>query len=214
MALRHDLIAHRRVQRSVQVVQQQRSGVAVGEPLEDQLGQLGEDVVTAPRAGRADDGDPFGEETTGDEPEDLRRRVVEPLRVVDDADQRLLLGDLGEQRQRCQADQEAVGRGARAQPEHRRQRIALRTGQPVEVIEHRHAELMQPAVGQLHLRLDARRRRDVPALDPIGHVAQQGALADAGLTAHDNDAAPAGARVRQQPVEHSHSLRRPSSFEG
>ena len=85
------------------------------------------------RARRAHDRDPLGEETAGDEPEDLGRGVVEPLRVVDDADERLLLGDLGEQRQRGQADQEPVGRRRRAQPEHRRERIALRIGQAVEV---------------------------------------------------------------------------------
>ena len=96
-------------------------------------------------------------------PENLRRGVVEPLRVVDDADERLLLGDLGEQRQRGQPDQEPVGRRAGAEPEHRGERIALRDGQAIESIQHRRAELMEPAVGQLHLRLDAHGRRDVPA---------------------------------------------------
>ena len=52
-------------------------------------------------------------EAAGDEAEDLRRRLVEPLRVVDDADQRLLLGHLGEQRQRGEPDQEAIGRRRR-----------------------------------------------------------------------------------------------------
>ena len=82
--------------------------------------------------------------------------VVEPLRVVDDADQRLLLGDLGQQRQRGEPDQEPVGRRAGAPAEHGRERVALRGGEPVEVIEHRGAELVEAAVGQLDLRLDAR----------------------------------------------------------
>ena len=103
--------------------------------------------------------------------------MVEPLRVVDDADQRLLLGDVGEQRQRGQADQEPVGRSAGAEAEHRRERVALRGGKRLEVLEHRRAELVQAAVGQLHLRLDAGRRGDVPAGDAAGDVAQQGALA-------------------------------------
>ena len=38
-----------------------------------------------------------------DEPEDLARGAVEPLRVVDEADQRLLVGDLGQQGQRRRA---------------------------------------------------------------------------------------------------------------
>ena len=129
-------------------------------------GRPGEDVVAAARPRGAHERDPLGEEPAGDEAEDLRRGVVEPLRVVDDADERLLLGDLGEQRQRREPDQEAVGCRRRAQPEHRRERVALRAGQPLEVLQHRRAELVQPAVGELHLRLDADGARDVPACDP------------------------------------------------
>jgi hypothetical protein len=40
------------------------------------------------------------------------------LGVLDDADQRLVLGDLGQQRQCRKADQEPVGRRAFAQAEH------------------------------------------------------------------------------------------------
>jgi hypothetical protein len=54
--------------------------------------------------------------------------VVEPLRVVDETGQRLLLGDLGEQRQRGQPHQEPAGRGTDAAAEHRRERVVLRSG--------------------------------------------------------------------------------------
>ena len=108
-------------------------------------------------SGGAHDRHALSEEPAGDERQDLRRRLIEPLGVVDDADERLLLGDVGEQRQRREPDQEAVWRGALAQPEHRRQRAALGRRQPLEVIEHGRTELMQPAVGQLHLRLDTHR---------------------------------------------------------
>ena len=113
MALRDDLVADRGIQRAVHVVQQQRARVAVAEPADRQLGEPGEDVVAAARPRGAHERDPLGEEAAGDEPEDLRRGVVEPLRVVDDADERLLLGDLGEQRQRGEPDQEPVGRRRR-----------------------------------------------------------------------------------------------------
>jgi len=39
----------------------------------------------------------------------LGRGGIEPLRVVDETQQRLLFGDLGEQGQRSQTDQKAVG---------------------------------------------------------------------------------------------------------
>ena len=116
-------------------------------------------------------------------------------------DERLLLGDLGEQRQRGKSDQEAVGRGAGAQPEHRRERVALRHGQSLELVEHGYAELMEAGVGKLHLRLDADGRRDVPAVDPVGEVAEQCALAHARLSPQDGDTAATGQRVGQEPVE-------------
>ena len=116
MALCDDLVADRGVERTVDVVEQQRARVAVAEPVDPELGQPAEDVVAHARARREHERDPLGEEPARDETEDLRRRVVEPLRVVDDADERLLLGDLGEQRQRGEPHQEAVGRRAGARP--------------------------------------------------------------------------------------------------
>ena len=200
-ALRDDLVADRGVQRAADVVQQQRARVGVAEPLEGQLGESGEDLVADARARGAHDRDPLGEEPAGDEAEDLHGGVVEPLRVVDDADERLLLGDLGQQRQGGEPDHEPVGRGAGAPAEHGRERVALRGGEPVEVIEHGGAELVEAAVGQLDLRLDADGPRNAPAADAVGQVAQQRALAHARLPAQDDDPAPTGERIGQELVE-------------
>ena len=147
----------------------------------DSSGSPDEHAVADARARRAHDSDPLGMETAGDETENLSGGVVEPLRVVDDADERLLLGDLGEQRQRGQPDQEPVGRSPRAQSEHRGERIALRIGQAIDSIHHRRAELMEPAVGQLHLGLDADSPGDVPARHSVGYVVEQSALPHARL---------------------------------
>ena len=57
---------------------------------------------------------PLGEETACDEADDLRGSLIKPLRIVDDADERLLLGDVGKQRQRGQSHQESLGHGADA----------------------------------------------------------------------------------------------------
>ena len=60
-----------------------------------------------------------------DEPEDLERGAVEPLRVVDEAEQRLLLGDLRASRlSAAEGDQEAVGRVAGREAERDAQRDA------------------------------------------------------------------------------------------
>ena len=127
--------------------------------------------------------------------------MIEPLRVVDDTGQRLLLGDLGDQRERGQPDQEPAGHRAGAAAEHRRERVPLRGGQPVQVVQHGRAELVQASVDQLHLRLDADGPCDVPASDLAGQVVQQRALAHARLAPQHGDPAPASERVGDKPVE-------------
>ena len=92
----------------------------------------------------------------------LRRRPIEPLCIVDDADERLLLGHLRQQAQHCQTDQKAVRCISRAEPERGTQRIALRPRQRVEPIQHLPAQLMQAGERKLHFGLDtcSRARRD------------------------------------------------------
>jgi hypothetical protein len=201
VTLHDDLIANGGIDGAGHAGQQQRASVAATEAADGKLGKSRENVVAGSRSRGAQDRDPLGEETAGHEPQDLRRGVVEPLRVIDDADQRLLLGDLGEQRQRGQPHQEPVGRGAGAAAEHRRECVALRSGQPAEMVQHRRAELVQAGIGQFHLRLHADRSRDVPADDPVRQVTEQRALAYARLAPQDDDPAAAGQRVGQQLVE-------------
>ena len=155
VAFRDDLVDDGRVERAVHVAQQQPPCVAVPEAADRQRGQPGQHAGFGPRAGRVHQRDPLGQQASGHETDDLRGGVVEPLRVVDDTRQRALLGGLRQQRQRGQADQEAVGRRTGAQPEHRGERVALRGRQLVEAVQQGGAQLMQAAVGQLHLRLRA-----------------------------------------------------------
>ena len=118
MTLLDDLVANSGIQRAGHVGQQQRTSIAVAEPADRQLGQPGENVIADPRPRGAHDRDPLGEQAAGDEPQNLRRGLVEPLPVVDDTGQRLLLGDLGDQRQRRQPHQEPVRRSAGTAAEH------------------------------------------------------------------------------------------------
>jgi hypothetical protein len=146
-------------------------------------------VNTAARAHSAYEDDPLDKEPTGHESENLGGGLVEPLGVLDHTDQRLGLGDLGQKRQGGQPDQEPVGRQADGAAKHDGQGVALGGGQPVQVLQHRRAELMQAGVGQLHLRLHAHRSGDLPAGDPLGQVLEQRGLAHAGLPAQDQSAA-------------------------
>ena len=122
----------------------------------------------------ADESDSFREEPTSDECDDLCRGSIEPLRVLDDAEQRLLLCGLSEQRERGQPNEEPVRCGAGAQPENGGECVALRGRQPLELIEHRCAQLLETAERELHLRLHPSRRRDAPApaADLVGGICE------------------------------------------
>jgi hypothetical protein len=78
----------------------------------------------------------------------------------------------------------------------------LWTRQPVEVIEHRHAQLMQPGERELHLRLDTSGARHQAARRVIGHIIQQCRLAHTRFAAHHQCPALTRADTLDQPVEH------------
>ena len=139
MALRDDPVADCAVDRPVNAVQQQGACVAVVEPLDGQLGKPCENIVAYAGAGRAYKSYPLGEEATGDEADDLRGRLVEPLRVVDDADKRLPRGNLGQQSEYGQAEAKAIGSRVGAQAKRRLKCFPLRGGHALAKIKHRSA---------------------------------------------------------------------------
>jgi hypothetical protein len=67
--------------------------MAVGESLDGQVREFGQEVVADAGPCRTDKRDALGEKAPRGESEDLRGHLIEPLRVVDDADERLLVGD-------------------------------------------------------------------------------------------------------------------------
>ena len=147
-------------------------------------------------------GDGLSQQPPRDEREDLRRDPVEPLRVVDQADKRSLLGHRRQQAQHRQADQETIGRLAGDQPERRAQGVALRARQIVDVVQHRRAQLMHASERELHLRLHAGRPNDATPGTGPRHVVHQRGLADPRLTPKDEHPALTGANVGQQPIQY------------
>ena len=131
----------------------------------------------------------FGEQSPGDEGQCLRGRPVEPLGVVDQTDQRLLIGGLGQQAEHGQPDEEAVGGGGGAETEGGGEGVTLGRGEPVEVVEHRRAQLVEPGERQLHLRLDACRPGDATRRRARRQHVEQRRLADPGLAPQHQDAA-------------------------
>jgi hypothetical protein len=197
-----DPAAHSRVHRARHGGLQQRAGVGVREAFDHQLRQSLEHVPVAGLAQREYQSHPFRQEPPRHERERLRGYPVEPVRVVDDAHQRRLLGDLGQQAQDRQPDQEAIRGAAILQAEHHAQRVPLRAGQTVEFSEHGRAQRMQAGEWKLHLGLDACRPGDPASLRGCRQVPQECGLADARLAAQDQHAALARAHSRDESFQH------------
>jgi hypothetical protein len=158
-------------------------------------------VILICRPRREDQRDRFGEQAAGDEGERVHRGLVEPLGVVDEADQGLILCDVGQQAQRGKADQETVGCVPAPQGERRLQRIALGGREPIEPVEERRAELVEPGERELHLGLDTSGARDAAPGCVARQVLQQRRLADPGFATQDEHPAPPLAGARQELVQ-------------
>jgi hypothetical protein len=140
------------VQASRQDRLQQRSRVTMTQGLDAQLRQSREGAADV--ASREHERDPLGSEAAGHERERARRRTIEPLRVVDDTQERPPLGGLGQQIERRQPDQERTRRRSGTEPEGDVKRVAPGIRQAVRTIEDRRAQLVQRRERELHLALD------------------------------------------------------------
>ena len=124
------------------------------------------------------------------------------MSVLDQTEQRPLLGRGGQQAEHGESDQEPVRDVTGCEAQGDVQRVLLRLRQRVESVEHRRAELMDAGERQLHLRLDARDLRDTESRRLPGDVLEQRRLSDARLASDDQDGALTLAHVCQEPVEH------------
>ena len=86
-------------------------------------------------------------ESPRDEEKDLSRRGVEPVKVVDDAQHRLLLGRVREEGQHRQRDAVLIGLASFAESERPAQRSRLLARETFEGTEQRSRELMERGVG-------------------------------------------------------------------
>ena len=119
--------------RELPVALEHRAGIVAAEPAEHELGeavQAGGDRLAVAR--RQQQRDRLGAEPAGDEHERVDGRAVEPLEVVDHAQQRLLLRGLGEHAERAGRGEEAIAGAVGGDAERRLQRAALRGRQPLE----------------------------------------------------------------------------------
>ena len=143
----------------------------------------------------------LSQQPASDERERQRRGLIQPLRVVDDAEQGTLLSHLRDQAQDPQADEKPVRGRARAEPEHDLHGLTLWSRQPLEPIEQRCAQLMQARVGQLHLGLHPHRPDDGEIRRRLDQVLQQRRLPDPSLAPQNQRAALALPDRPDEPVQ-------------
>jgi len=105
---RHDPISHALIESARDDRRQQGPRVLLGEPSERQLRQAHQLALVAGLANGEHDRHRLRQQPAGDEAEHLARDAVEPLRVVDETEQRPLLGNLSQQAERGKGHQEAV----------------------------------------------------------------------------------------------------------
>jgi hypothetical protein len=159
-------------------------------------------VLVAGLAQREHQPDPLRQEAARHERERLRGDLIEPLRIVDDADQRPFLGRVGQEAQGRQPDHEPIRRRPGAEAERRAQRVALRARQVLQPSQDRRAQRVQAGECELHLRLDARRPGDPASLRGCRQMPQQGGLADSRLAPEDQHTALARAYPSDESFQH------------
>jgi hypothetical protein len=117
------------------------------------------------------------------------------VEVVGDDQQRLLLGDLGEQPEHAERHVESFVHGLVAERERGAKRCRLRCGQAVDLVERGPQDLVQRCVGELRLELDARPAQHAHPVAALGCVSEEGRLSDSCLAGDDDGSAPPCTRV-------------------
>jgi hypothetical protein len=164
------------------------------------LRQSREQVARLPRGEH--ERDLLRQEAASHECERPRRRMVQPVRVIDNSQQRPLLGRLGQQAEDRQSKQERIRRGPRDESERHAKRLVLRLRETVHKVEERGTQLLNRCERELHLGFDPGRPGDPQPARSLDRVVEQRRLADARFAMHHQHTATPAAHAVQEPVEH------------
>jgi hypothetical protein len=170
-----DRLADTLVQRPRDPSGKQQPCIVVTEPIDDQLGQSPERWAGLAR--HEQHRDRLREQPARDERERQCRCLIQPLRIVNHAEQWPLFGHLRQQTEHGQTDHEPIWRFPAAQSKRHAQRFMLWSRQALESTEHRRAQLLQGGERELHLRLDPDRAREHQVRGRPDRVVQQRRLA-------------------------------------
>lgn len=187
------------LRRDAHVVVDQRSRRSRVQSVDTQLGQGRslEPAVLALASGEHHH-DRFGPQPPCYEDECLRGGVVEPLRVVDQAQQRTLSRCVREQAQDCQRDEKSLLASASRQAERSAERVGLRIREPAHVSHRREQELVRRGERELRLRRDADTAQNEHVTSLLACVLEQRRLADSRVAANDESAAARSAGAVQE----------------
>jgi hypothetical protein len=143
----------------------------------------------------------FSHEAAGREQQRLQRRRVEPMRVVDQDEQRPLGSHPGQQRRCCGTDDEAIALNRRHQRERAREGVALRLWQLAKLREYRAEQLECRSESDIGLpRHSLGPQHAHVAGGRCGELQQRG-LPDARVASEDERAAITRARPREQTLD-------------
>ena len=162
---------------------EERPGIAMTKWLDVHLGQAPQRPTHLPRAEQ--DGDPLGCEPASREPEDLCGRAIEPLGVIDQAEEAVLLRRLGEESENRESDEERVRCRPDTKSEGDLERLALRLGQTLAKRQDRRTELLDGGERELHLAVDAGSPDDPERPGPRHRVVEERGLADSRVAMDD-----------------------------
>ena len=174
---------------------EERAGRIIAQPSKDEVGEPGlVEIIWHTVADREEQDHRLHLEPPRNERQHLGRRPIEPMRILHDEQQGSVRLALGNHAERCQADQEDIGRIALGDPERHVEGLALRIRTVTHPVEEGKQQLMQPTEGQPRLRLRARRRHDRRAVlaRPLPGSLEQRRLTDSCL-ATDNEGTPTAA---------------------
>ncbi len=171
-------------------VRYQRLGGLRIQPRQHQIRQVaGLEGPDVPFACPEEDHEPLRAQAPGDEPQRVGGPPVQPVRVVDDAEDGPALGQLGEQRQAGGVDEEALLPRPGVQSERVPQCTSLVLGQRVQMAERRPQQLMQGGERELRLGFETPGAQHLHIGRALDGVLQESRLARARLTPDHQHAA-------------------------
>jgi hypothetical protein len=121
----------------------------------------------------------------------LHRGLVDPLRIIDKPDDRLLFGRGRHQIQGGDTYEKSLRRGTLGETEHLIQNVPVQRREFDVMPGEWSAKLLQAGVREFHLGLDASRTADAEVIGVLREIAKQSRLPDPGFPSKHENAGPA-----------------------